>query len=235
MFVHFALDVVELLQQAKPWGLDKDAFLNAYFIEKLQSSPPTDQVERDAWWDEFKRAKDYSNSHFNEGISPWAWIRARPGSNRGRFFYHIVGQRDNDRVKIEGDPASLDRLDDFHNRRWLTQTKSRQRVRAARGVALIHEGNTKNDRRLVDRGQALLNEIVTLSPGLAAVNFDTGIVMDDLQRLATSDNPTIRLLNGQLRNALRSGRRFENDIAALVGVVLALADIHNRGSLNTLP
>ena len=97
VFVHFALDVVQLLQQAGPGGLDQDSFLNAYF----RGNPPVGQADQDAWWEEFKRAREYSNNLFDKGISPWAMIRARPGARRGQYFYHIVGQRDNDRVNIE--------------------------------------------------------------------------------------------------------------------------------------
>ena len=164
-FVHFALDVVQLLQQAGPAGLDQDSFLNTYF----QGNPPVSQAEQDAWWEEFKRARDYSNRLFDEGISPWAMIRARPGTRRGQYYYHIVGQRDNDRVKSETDPGSLDLLDDFTDRRWRTQTRSRQRVRAAEALALIAQGTNTGNQALIARGQKLLGEIVILSPGLAAV------------------------------------------------------------------
>ena len=230
-FVHFALDVVQLLQQAGPQGLDQDRFLSAYFKGNL----PTSQIDRDAWWEEFKRARDYSNRLFDEGISPWAMIRARPGTRRGQYFYHIVGQRDNDRVKIETDPGSLDLLDDFTDRRWRTQTRSRQRVRAAEALSLIAHGTKANNQALIDRGNKLLGEIVILSPGLAAVNFDTGMLMEDLQQLANSRNPHIRLLNKQIGNALQSGKRLERDVDAIVSSVLALAKVYTKGSQKALP
>ena len=230
-FVHFALDVVQLLQQAGPTGLTQDSFLNMYF----RGNPPMSQADRDAWWEEFKRARDYSNRLFDEGLSPWAMIRARPGTRRGQYSYHIVGQRDNDRVKIETDPGSLDLLDDFTDRRWRTQTRSRQRVRAAEALALIAQGTNTNNQALIDRGQKLLGEIVILSPGLAAVNFDTGMLMEDLQQLANSRNPHIRLLNKQIRTALDSGRRLERDVDAIVNSVLTLAQIYTKGSRKALP
>ena len=230
-FVHFALDVVELLQQSRQFGLDKNGFLNAFF----HGTPPTTEADQEAWWNEFKRAKDYSNECFKKGMAPWAWIRARPGATKGQYFYMIVGQREGDRVKIEGDAANLDLLDAFTDRRWRTQTQSRQRVRASRGLALIDSGVASGDQRLIDKGQSLLNEFITLSPGLAAMNFDTGIVMDDLERLANSTDPRIRLLNHQIRNALNSARNFERDLAPLVDTVLALADIYQKGSMKALP
>lgn len=230
-FVHFALDVVQLLQQSNPGGLDQDRFLNVYF----QGNPPSNQSDRDAWWEEFKRARYYSNRRFDQGISPWAMIRARPGTRRGQYFYHIVGQRDDDRVRIETDPGSMDLLDDFTDRRWRTQTRSRQRVRAAEALSLIAQGTKTNDRNLIDRGQKLLNDIVILSPGLAAVNFDIGLVIEDLEQLDRSRNPHIRLLNKQIKNALRSGRRLERDVDTIVNSVLALAQIYTKGSKKALP
>ena len=230
-FVHFALDVVQLLRQANPGGLDQDQFLNAYF----QGNPPSNQHDRDAWWKEFKRAQDYSNRLFDQGISPWAMIRARPGTRRGQYFYHIVGRRDNDRVKLETDPASMDLLDDFTDRRWRTQTRSRQRVRAAEALSLIAQGTKTNTQALIDKGNKLLNDIVILSPGLAAINFDIGLVVDDLQQLDKSNNPHIKLLNKQIKNALRSGQRLERDIDAVVNSVLSLAQIYTKGSRKALP
>ena len=232
-FVHFALDVVEMLRQADPWGLDQDRFLNAYFQGK--PNPPTTQTERDAWWDEFKRARDYSNRCFDKGISPWAMIRARPGQRRGQFFYHIVGQRDSDRVKTETDPAAMDLLDDFTDRRWRTQTRSRQRVRASEALSLIQRGNQANDQNLIDRGQKLLDDMIVLSPGLAAINFDTGLVLEDLQQLQYSQHPHIKLLNSQIRDALRSGKRFQRDVDQIVHSVLTLAQIYAKGSQQALP
>ena len=231
-FVHFALDVVDLLRQADPWGLDQDGFLDAYF----QGNQPSGHADRDRWWEEFKRAAAYSNKCFNRGDPAWAMIRARPGQRLGQFFYHVVGRRDNSgRVLVESDPASMDLLDDYTDRRWQTQTKSRQRVRAAEALSLIRRGNATNDQNLINRGQDILNQFVILSPGLAAINFDTGMVMEDLQRLANSSDPRIRLLHNQIQNALRSGRRFEQDVDNLVNVVLALAQIYSQGSMRSLP
>ena len=231
-FVHFALDIIDLLKQATPGGLDKDGFLMAYF----RGSPPTNPVDQDAWWNEFKRAVQYSCRCFNQGAPLWAWIRARPGRTRGQYFYIIEAQCDNNgRILVEADAANAELLDDFTDRRWRTQTQSRQRVRAVRALSLIHEGTTQNDPRLVSRGEGLLREFITLSPGLAAINFGSGILMEDLERLARSNHPHIRLLNRQIQNALRSGRRLEKDLGDLVAIVLVLADIYQQGSLTALP
>ena len=151
-FVRFVLDVIDLLQRSEPHGLDQDGFLNTYFMGQGRGSPPTSQADRDAWWETFKQAVKYSNDRFGENISPFAWIRARPGPRRGQYFYQIVGQRDGNRVKIEGDAANLSQLDDFTDRRWHTQTESRQRVRASRALALISAGQRSGDQRLTARG-----------------------------------------------------------------------------------
>ena len=230
-FLRFAVDVVDLLLQAEPHGLDQDEFLNKYF----KGNPPAGFAARDAWWEEFKRARTYSNRLFNDGVAPWAWIRAMPGNRRGQHFYHAVAQRQGDRVKITAHAASMARLDDFTNRRWLTQTESRQRARAADSLALIEEGNLSGNQALVSKGEAMLNEITTLSPGLAAINFDTGIVKDDLQRLANSKDPHIQLLSGPIKDALKSQRRLERDVSRVTHGVLVLADIYNKGSMKALP
>ena len=59
--------------------------------------------------------------------------------------------------------------------------------------------------------------------------------MEDLQQLANSRNPHIRLLHKQIRTALDSGRRLERDVDAIVNSVLALAQIYTRGSMRSLP
>ena len=231
-FVHFALDVVQLLQQAGPPGLDQDSFLNTYF----QGNPPVSQADRDAWWEEFKRARDYSNRLFDEGISPWAMIRARPGTRRGQYYYHIVGQRDNDRVKIETDPGSLDLLDDFTDRRWRTQTRSRQRVRAAEALALIAQGTNTGNQALIDRGQKLSwARSLSYPQGWRQLISILVCLWRTCSSWRTRATPTSGLLNKQIRTALDSGRRLERDVDAIVNSVLALAQIYTRGSMRSLP
>lgn len=235
-FLHFALNVVDLLEGSEPDGLDQDRFLTRYFAVYMSGSPPPSDIPtRDAWWDEFKRARDYSNEHFNRFEVLWAFIRAEPGSRRGQYYYHVVARREVDRAEIKASAASLSRLDAFTTPRWRTQTGSRQRVRAAEGLAFIEEGNRTGNTALAGRGQAILDEIITLSPGLAAINFDTGIVMDDLRRLAVSTNPHVQLLRKQIHDALRSGSRFEKDTTRIVHGVLALADVYQKGSMKSLP
>ena len=235
-FVRFALNVLDLLEASEPDGLDQDRFLARYFAVHMSGNPPPrDPPTRDAWWDEFKRVRDYSNEHFNRRDVPWAFIRAEPGGRPGQYYYHVVARREGDRVRIKASAASLSRLDAFTTPRWQTQTESRQRVRAAEGLAFIEAGTRTGNTAVADKGQAILDEFITLSPGLAAINFDTGIVMDDLRRLAASTDPHVQLLRKPIHDALRSGARFEKDAGRVVHGVLALADIYKKGSMKALP
>ena len=230
-FVRFALDVVDLVLSNNDDGVDQDKFLQVYF----HGNPPTGQKDRDAWWEEFKNARDYSNQCFNRAISPWAMIRARPGYYRGHYLYHVVARHDGDRTVPEGNPATMSLLDGFTDRRWHTQTQSRQRVRASRALRLIQEGLASNDQGIIDEGKGLLSDILVLSPGLAAVNFDTGLVITDLEQLMYSRDPHIRFLNSQVSAALRSGKQFQKDVDQIVYSVLRLKDIYSKGSLKAMP
>jgi hypothetical protein len=100
---------------------------------------------------------------------------------------------------------------------------------------LIEEGRTSNDQDMIDEGRGLLSDILVLSPGLAAVNFDTGLVITDLEQLMYSRDPHIRFLSSQVRDALRSGRRFQRDVDQIVYSVLRLKDIYSQGSLQAMP
>jgi hypothetical protein len=232
-FVRFALDVVDLLRQSEPDGLDRNSFLQLYFT----SNPPMAPQIGNHWWNEFKRAVDYSKRHFEAGDDPWAWIRALPGDQQGQYFYHVVAIRDaSTRAQVVEFAASLERLEPFTTRRWLTQTRSRMRVRAAQGLALVEEGRRTGDAHLERRGQAVLDEFTMLSPRLAAINFDTGLVTEDLFNLAQSSNPRIqRLVGPQIRRALQSARRLERDVSAVAEQTLRLAQVYQLGSPQNMP
>ena len=229
--IRFALDAVVVLLHSEPHGLDQDTFIRNYFPNDVFTP-----VLSDHWWGEFKRAAKYSNRQFDNEEDGWAMIRARPGSQRGQYLYHVIAIRDGERVDIRQDPASLERLEDFTNRRWLTQTRSRMRVKAAEGLAYIETARRTGNARLEAEGQAILNEIVTLSPRLAAINFDSGIVNTDLSELARSRNPTIqRLLGPRISRAQQSAERLERDINDLAEQVLQLQQIYTQGSQRQLP
>lgn len=229
-FIHFALDVIDLVKAAEPLGLDKNGFLMAYL-----GAVPKDPVVCQAWWTEFRRAVEYSCEHFDKKEVSWAWIRARPGRLRGQFFYHVVAEVDGDRIKMHADPASLARLEPYTTSRWLTQSKSRQRVRAAQGLRMIEHGTRIMDQRLIDRGKDILGEFIMMSPGLAALNFDTGMVTADLQQLSRSTNPHVRLLHTPIKKALNSAKRLERDINQIIESTLILAQIYQNGSQKSLP
>ena len=88
-FVHFALDVVQLLQQANPSGLDQDRFLNAYF----QGNPPANQSDRDAWWEEFKRARLFESSLRQGNLSMGYDSRTARCTSRPVFLPHSRATR----------------------------------------------------------------------------------------------------------------------------------------------
>jgi hypothetical protein len=231
-FIRFALDVIDVLRQSEPHGLDEAGFLQAYFTGNPPSTPQLQQH----WWGEFKRAAKYSNSHFDNSEDGWAYIKARPGRQRGQYFYHVVAIRDGARARVTQHPASLERLEPFTTRRWLTQTRSRMRVRAAEGLALLDAARQSGDAQLESTGQAILNEFIMLSPRLAAINFDTGIVTRDLYQLAQSADPRIqRLVGSRIRRALQSARRLERDVNSVAEQVLRLGQIYRHGSLPALP
>jgi len=231
-FIRFALDVIDVLRRSEPHGLDETGFLQEYFA----GSPPLIPQVRQHWWSEFKRAVDYSNRHFNAEDDGWAWIRARPGRQPGQYFYHVVAVRDGNRARVSQHAASLERLEGFTTSRWRTQTRSRMRVRAAQGLALLDAARQSGNTEIESRGQAILNEFIMLSPRLAAINFDTGLVTQDLYQLAQSTDPRIqRLVGPRIRRALQSARRLERDVNTVAEQVLRLAQIYRLGSLPALP
>lgn len=231
-FIRFALDVIDVLRRSEPHGLDETGFLQEYFA----GSPLLMPQVRQHWWSEFKRAVDYSNRHFNAEDDGWAWIRARPGRQPGQYFYHVVAVRDGTRARVVEHAASLQRLEPFTTKRWLTQTQSRMRVRAAEGLSLLEAGRQTGNAQLETTGQAILDEFIMLSPRLAAINFDTGLVTQDLYQLAQSTDPRIqRLVGSRIRRALQSARRLERDVNGVAEQVLGLAQIYRLGSPPALP
>lgn len=230
--IRFALDVVDLLRQSEPFGLDQTAFLAAYF----RGAPPTTRQLQNHWWAEFKRAADYSNLHFNRREDGWAFIRAVPGPIQGQYFYHAVARLDQARVEFIEAPSTAVALEDFTTKRWLTQTRSRMRVRAAEAMTLIAEGQRTGNTRLEAAGQDILNEFVMLSPRLAAINFDSGMVTSDLRQLASSPNQRLqRLVGPRIRRALASSQRLERDINTLAEQVLRIAQVYQSGSTTIMP
>lgn len=234
-FIRFALDILNLLRASEPHGLDEEGFINQYFA----GNTPSNAQIREHWWGEFKQAVKYSNKRFeaNDGDDAWAWVRARPGRRSGQYFYHVVAVRDGDRrARIVQHAASLERLEGFTTSRWLTQTKSRMRVRAAEGLATLDAARQSGSAQLELKGNAILNEFIMLSPRLAAINFDTGLVTQDLYQLAQSADPRIqRLVGSRIRRALQSARRLERDVNNVAEQVLRLGQIYRRGSLPALP
>lgn len=231
-FIRFALDVIDVLRRSEPHGSDEAGFMQEYFA----GNPPSIPQVRQHWWGEFKRAVDYSNRHFDAADDGWAWIRARPGRQPGQYFYHVVAVRDGTGARVVEHAASLQRLEPFTSRRWLTQTRSRMRVRAAEALSLVEAARQSGNAQMEATGQAILNEFIMLSPRLAAINFDTGLVTQDLYQLAQSTDPRIqRLVGSRIRRALQSAMRLERDVNSIAEQVLRLAQIYRLGSPPALP
>jgi len=231
-FIRFALDIIDLLRQSEPNGLDEAEFMQQYFAGNPTSTPQVQQH----WWGQFKQAVDYSNRHFDADDDGWAWIRARPGRQPGQYFYHVVAVRDGTRARVVEHAASLQRLEEFTTSRWLTQTRSRMRVRTAEALSLLEAARQSGNTQLEATGQAILNEFIMLSPRLAAINFDTGLVTQDLYRLAQSEDLRIqRLVGSQIRRALQSAKRLERDVNSIAEQVLGLAQVYRLGSPPALP
>jgi hypothetical protein len=214
--VDFARRVVEILT-ANPWGVDQDLFLFEYYA----ANPRNDAAIRDFEWEEFKRAKDYSNQMFNKLQNDWAWIRARHGKLPGQFFYQAVAKI------VDGEPEIVIRypvseallVDKTGD--WLTRTKSQMRVKVAdieaKKKAAIQTGNT----RLLREAEAELDEVVVLAPRLAAIYFDTGLTVQDLRVLAASPKVP-RLLHKSVKRTLKSYEKSQDEIKYLSQLIYSL-------------
>jgi len=214
--VDFALRAVEILA-ANPWGVDQDLFLLEYYT----GNPPNDRGTRDFEWEEFKRAKDYSNQMFNKLQNGWVWIRARHGKLPGQFFYQAVAKIvDREPEIVIRYPVSeallIDKTGD-----WLTRTKSQMRVKVAniesKKKAALATGNT----RLLREAEAELDEVVVLAPRLAAIYFDTGLTVQDLRVLATSPKVP-RLLHKSVKRTLQSYEKSQEAIKNLSQLIYGL-------------
>jgi hypothetical protein len=222
-FIDFALRVVEILA-ANPWGLDQDLFLLAYYA----GNPPTDPDTRDFEWEEFKRAKDHSNQMFNKLQNGWVWVRARHGKLPGQFFYQAVAQISNGEPEIVirypvSEALLVDKTGD-----WLTRTKSHMRVTVAnieaKKKAALATGNTK----LMQEAEAELDEVIILAPRLAAIYFDTGMTVQDLRVLATS-NKVPRLLHKSVKRTLAAYEKSQDEIKQLSQLIYTLKQMRRGG------
>jgi hypothetical protein len=218
-FVDFARRAVEILL-SNHWGVDQDIFLHEYY----NGNPPTDAPTRDLEWEEFKRARDYSNQMFNQRASGWVWIRARRGLIRGQFFYQAVAQI------TDGEPEIVIRypisqaLYEEKTAEWFTRTKSQMRVKVANIEAKKRTALASGNTPLLREAERELDEIYVLAPRLAAIYFDTGLTVEDLQQLARSPRVPRMLLNS-VKRTLDAYRRFQHEIQELSRTVYALKQI----------
>lgn len=218
-FVDFARRVVEILL-SNPWGVDQDIFLHEYY----NGNPPSDPHTRDLQWEEFKRARDYSNEMFNKRVSDWGWIRARRGQMRGQYFYQAVAQI------ADGEPEIVIRypisqtLYEEKTAEWFTRTKSQMRVKVANIEAKKRAALASGNRPLLQEADRELDEIYVLAPRLAAIYFDTGLTVEDLQELARSPRVP-RMLHNSIKRTLDAYRRFQHQIQQLSRTIYGLKQI----------
>lgn len=218
-FVDFARRVVEILT-SNPWGVDQESFLHEYY----GGNPPTDLATRSFQWEEFKRAKDYSHQMFKNGVDGWLWVRARHGNLPHQFFYQAVA------IIVGGEPEVIIRypvseallIDKTGD--WYTRTRSQMRVTVANITAKKRAAIATGNTRLLEQAEAELDEIVVLAPRLAAINFDTGITVQDLRVLANSPRVP-RLLHNSVKRTLRSYERSQHEIRNLSRIIYSLKAI----------
>ena len=218
-FVDFARRVVEILM-AYPWGVDQDIFLHEYY----NGTPPSDSQTRDFQWEEFKRAKDYSNEMFNSRKSEWVWVRARRGLARGQFFYQGVARI------VDGEPEIVIRypisqtLYEEKTAEWFTRTKSQMRVKVANIEAKKRAAIASGNPRLLQEAEREFDEIYVMAPRLAAIYFDTGLTVEDLQQISRSPRLP-RMLHNSVKRTLDTYKKFQHEIQQLSQVIYTLKRI----------
>lgn len=222
--VDFARQVVEILCRF-PFGVDQDIFLLEYY----GGNPPLDRATRDFEWEEFKRAKDYSNQQFDAHQEGWAWVRARRGLVRGQFFYQVVAQIvDGEPEKIIQYPIS-ETLHLEKTAEWQTRTRSEMRVKVANIEAKKRHAIASSNQRLLNEAEQEMDEITVLAPRLAAINFDLGLTVEDLRQIARS--PRIpRILQATVKRTLAAYEKSQEEIKKLSQIVYSIKQLRSGRS-----
>lgn len=216
LFVDFAKRVVEILLKY-PFGVDQDIFLMEYY----DGNPPVDNFMRDWEWEEFKRAKDYSSEQFNAKKEGWVWTRARHGLLRGQFFYQAVARIENGAHRIIIEYPISERLYIEKTGEWQTRTRSEMRVRVANIEAKKKRATLTGNQGLLQEAEKELDEIIVLAPRLAAIDFDTGLTVQDLRALAKSPRVP-RLLQRSVKKTLDAYEKSLDQIRNLAQIVYAI-------------
>lgn len=219
--VDFARQVIDILRKF-PFGVDQDLFLLEYY----QGNPPTDLATRDFEWEEFKRAKDYSNGEFDAHHEGWAWVRARRGLARGQFFYHVVAQIvDGEPDKVIQYPVS-ERLHLEKTAEWQTRTRSEMRVKVANIEAKKRHAIASSNQKLFDEAEHEMDDITVLAPRLAAINFDLGLTVEDLRQIARSPRIPV-ILQKTVKRTLAAYEKSQKEIKKLSQVVYSIKQLRS--------
>lgn len=222
VFVDFALRVVEILLQ-HPHGVNQDLFLDEYY----QHNPPVDPAVCAFEWDEFKRAKDYSSDQFDARQEGWVWVRARRGLLPGEFFYHAVARIVRGESEILITYPVSERLHIEKTGEWQTRTRSEMRVKVANIEAKRQRAVATGNQGLLDETERELDEIIVLAPRLAAINFDTGLTLQDLRVLANSPRVP-RLLYRSVQDTLHAYENSMVQARRLSQIVYSLMQARRR-------
>lgn len=214
--IRFAREVVDLLR-ANPTGLDKDAFIQLYF----PGNPPTSRQDREFYWQEFKRAAKYSTVMFELEEEGWSFVRALQGPRRGQFYYVAVATIISGQPTVEVPYPIAEQLDDRTTREWVTRTRNRMRIRVADLQAKIASGNPT----LAAEAEEQFDEIAFISTRLAAINFDSGMSLEDLRQLANPRDHRLRILGAPIRRALDAVEKAQDRINDLADLVYGLREL----------
>lgn len=214
--VRFAREVVDLLR-AHPTGLDQASFLAEYF----SGDPPTSHEDCDFYWAEFKRAVKYSTMMFDLGEEDWSFIRALRGPRRGQFYYLVVATIVSGKATVQAPWPIAEQLDEQTTSEWTTRTKSRMRIRVADLQAKMASGNP----RLIAEASEKFDDVLLISTRLAAINFDSGMSIDDLRQLANPRDHRLQILSKPIKNALNAIEKAQDRINELADLVFGLQQI----------
>lgn len=214
--VRFAREVVDLLR-AHPTGLDQRGFLHEYF----SGNPPVSREDRDFYWAEVKRAARYSTAMFDLGEEGWSFIRALQGPRRGQFYYLAVATIVSGQPTVEVPYPLAEQLDERATTEWSTRTRSRMRIRVADLQSKTASGNPK----LMAEAEKKFDEILLISTRLAAINFDSGMSIEDLRQLANPRDRRLQILSRPIQRALDAVEKAQKQINELAGLVHGLQQI----------
>lgn len=214
--VRFSREVVELLR-LHPNGLDQAGFLSEYF----SGDPPSSQEDCDFYWTEFKRAARYSTAMFDLGEEDWSFIRALRGPRRGQFYYIAVATIVSGKPNVQVPWPIAEQLDERTTEEWKTRTKNRMRVLVSDLQAKMASGNPK----LIAEASEKFDDVLLISTRLAAINFDSGMSIEDLRQLANPRDYRLRILSKPIKKALNAIEKAQDRVNELAELVYGLQQI----------